>query len=86
MSRNTGREQEHGPGAGTRAVSRNTGREQERGPAVGRPALLDQWTWAEERELPRAEPKERAWSTAAAGTSESSAAPAGLSQPRPTFL
>ena len=42
-------------------------------------------TWAEERELPRAEPKERAWSMAAAGTSELSAAPAGSSESRRTF-
>ena len=40
---------------------------------------------AEERELPRAELKEPAWSMAAAGTSELSAAPAGSSQSRRTF-
>ena len=40
---------------------------------------------AEERELPRAELKERASSMAAAGTSELSAAPAGSSESRRTF-
>ena len=39
----------------------------------------------EEQELPRAEPKERAWSMAAAVTFEFCAAPAGLSEPRWTF-
>ena len=42
-------------------------------------------TWAEERELPLAELKERAWNMAAAGTSELSAAPAGSSESRRTF-
>ena len=38
--------------------------------AVSRKAGYAGLTWAEERELPRAEPKERAWNMAAAGTSE----------------
>ena len=42
-------------------------------------------TCAEERELPRAEQKERAWSMAAAGTSELSAASAASSESRQTF-
>ena len=37
-------------------------------------------SWAEERRLPRADPQARDWSMAAAGTSESSAAPAGSSK------
>ena len=41
--------------------------------------------WAKERELPRAEPKERAWSMAAACTSELLAVPAGSSESRRTF-
>ena len=42
-------------------------------------------TWVEELELPRAEPKELAWSMAAACTSELSAALAGELEPRQTF-
>ena len=55
--------------------SRATGREQE-----GRLCR----TWAEERELPRAEQKGRASSMAAAGTSELSAAQTGSSDSEST--
>ena len=57
-------------------VSSATGSEQK-----GRLCL----TWAEEQELPLAEPKERGWSMAAACTSELLVAPAGLSESRQTF-